>query len=437
MRQIAAKVGTPFYCYSTATFQRHFQVFNNALDGYDRKICFAVKANSNLAVLRVLAQQGAGADVVSEGEIRLALQAGIQPCDIVFSGVAKRKEEMRYALEQGIFQFNAESAAELEALNEVAASMGVKAPVALRVNPAVDPKTHEKISTGQKESKFGIAFEDVQRAYAHAASLSNLKVQGVSMHIGSQLTSMIPFRRAFRAILGMVNTLRADGHAISTLDLGGGLGIPYGVEEHNPPQPLDYAEAVREEIGAFDGTLLFEPGRMIAGNAGILVSEVLYVKETKRKRFLMIDAGMNDLMRPAMYDAYHEIIPVRDPATASGSEREGMNIRSQQAEPLVGEAVSLIAQASRPEREGIKYDIVGPVCESSCVFGKDRLLPVMQSGDLLAIRSCGAYGASMSNSYNARLLVPEVLVSGEQWAVIRNRPTYEDLAALQSTPEWL
>lgn len=402
--ELASQVGTPFYCYSTATLRRHFQIFDQALEGYERKICFAVKANSNLSVLKTLANAGAGADVVSEGEIRLALAAGVSPEKIVFSGVAKTKSEMRYALEQGIFQFNAESAAELDALNEVAGTMGVKAPVALRVNPDVDPKTHEKISTGQKENKFGIAFEAVKEAYAHAASLPHLNVQGVSMHIGSQLTSMIPFRRAFRAVLGLVNELRAEGHAIRTLDLGGGLGIPYGNESHIPPQPVDYAVAVREEIGDFDGTLLFEPGRMIAGNAGILVSQVIVVKSTATRHFLMIDAGMNDLMRPAMYDAYHAIVPV--------------------TEMVKGQ-------------ESLLYDVVGPVCESSDIFGKARELPKLQQEDLVALRSCGAYGASMSNSYNARPLIPEVLVNGSQWAVVRQRPSYDEMIAHQQVADWV
>jgi diaminopimelate decarboxylase len=399
---IAAEVGTPFYCYSSATLTRHFRVFHEALEGYDRKICFAVKSNSNIAVLRTLAQAGAGADVVSGGEIRLALAAGIAPQNIVFSGVAKTKEEIAFALQQGIFQFNAESVFELRALNDVATSMGVIAPVALRVNPDVDPATHEKISTGQKENKFGIAMEQVHEAYALAASLPALKVQGVSMHIGSQLTSLTPFRQAFRAVLALVAELRAAGHPIHTLDLGGGLGIPYS-SEMAPPEPLEYAQAVKEEVGEFDGQLIFEPGRMIAGNAGILVSKVIGLKESPHKRFVMLDAGMNDLMRPALYDAYHEIIAVN----------------SHQSSPVTSH-----------------YDIVGPVCESSDIFGKDRALPVLAEGDLVAFRSCGAYGASMSNSYNARPLVPEVLVSGTQWAVVRRRPSYEEMMALQQFPEW-
>lgn len=400
---IANEVGTPFYCYSSATLTRHFQVFDQALSAYDRKICFAVKSNSNLAVLRTLGQAGAGADVVSGGEIRLALAAGISPKDIVFSGVAKTKEEIAFALSQGIFQFNAESEFELRALNEVAAALGVKAPVALRVNPDVDPATHEKISTGQKENKFGIAMEQVREVYTLAASLPHIAVQGVSMHIGSQLTSLVPFRQAFRAVLALVAELRAAGHQIHTLDLGGGLGIPYG-NEAAPPEPLAYAEAVKAEVGKFDGMLIFEPGRMIVGNAGVLVSKVIGLKESPHRKFVMLDAGMNDLMRPALYDAYHEIVSVNQES----------GIKNQE-----------------------KYDVVGPVCESSDIFGKDRILPPLTEGDLVAFRSCGAYGASMSNGYNARPLVPEVLVSGAQWAVVRRRPSYDEMVALQQMPAWL
>ncbi len=401
LADIAAAVGTPFYCYSTATLTRHFQVFDQALAEHDRKICFAVKANGNLAVLRTLGLLGAGADVVSEGEIRLALAAGIPARDIVFSGVAKTKSEMAYALDQGIFQFNAESTAELQALNEVAEAMNLSAPVALRVNPDVDAATHEKISTGQKENKFGIAMEQVRDVYALAASLPSLRVQGVSMHIGSQLTSLQPFRRAFRVMLSLVSELRAAGHIMQTLDLGGGLGIPYGkAGEAVPPSPVEYAEAVKEEVGHFDGTLIFEPGRMIAGNAGVLVTKVIGLKESPHKRFVMVDAGMNDLLRPALYDAYHHIVPVVE------------------------------AEASTI------YDVVGPVCESSDIFGKDRKLPPMETGSLIVLRSCGAYGASMSNSYNARLLVPEVMVKGRQWTVVRRRPDYAEMLTLQQKPDW-
>lgn len=414
---LAAEVGTPFYCYSTATLTRHFQVFDQALAEYDRKICFAVKANGNLAVLRTLGKLGAGADVVSQGEIRLALAAGIAAKDIVFSGVAKTKEEMAFALAQGIFQFNAESTGELEALNEVALACGAVVPVALRVNPDVDPATHEKISTGQKENKFGIAMEQVRESYALAARLPGLKVQGVSMHIGSQLTSLTPFRQAFRVMLALVAELRAAGHSIETLDLGGGLGIPYD-SENTPPDPVAYAEAVKTEIGAFDGKLLFEPGRMIAGNAGILVTRVIGLKQSPHRHFAMVDAGMNDLMRPALYDAYHEIVPVKKSLVSSRQSLE--NCASDQR----------LATSDY-------FDVVGPVCESSDIFGKDRSLPAVKEGDLLVFRSCGAYGASMSNTYNARPLVPEVLVKGGEWTVVRRRPSYEEMTALQQLPEWL
>lgn len=410
--EIAAKVGTPFYCYSTATLQRHFRVFDEALAAYARKICFAVKANGNVAVLKTLAQAGAGADVVSEGEIRLALAAGIAPQDIVFSGVAKTRSEMAFALKQGIFQFNAESAAELDSLNEVAGSLDKKAPVALRVNPDVDPKTHAKISTGRSENKFGIAFDQVKPLYAKAAALPHLTVQGVSMHIGSQLTDLTPFRQAFRAMVALTGELRADGHDIRTLDLGGGLGVPYGNEAETPPDPLAYAEAVKAEVGAFDGTLLFEPGRMIAGNAGILVTRVIYLKETAHKRFVMVDAGMNDLLRPALYGAWHEVV-------------------------LCALCDVLDGKAQSTKHKAQNYDIVGPVCESSDVFATGRTLDDPQAGDLLAFRTCGAYGASMSNQYNARALVPEVLVRGGEWAVIRRRPSYEEMMEWQAMPEWL
>ena len=400
LRAIAAEVGTPFYCYSTATLLRHYTQFAKALAAYKPRICFAVKSNGNLAVLKTLASAGAGADVVSEGELRLALKAGIPAAHCVFSGVAKTAAEMRFALQQGIFQLNAESAAELETLNAVAGEMGLCAPVALRVNPDVEAGTHAKISTGQKENKFGIAMEQAREIYRQAASLPHLDVQGVSIHIGSQLTSLEPFRQAFKRVRQLVEQLRADGHNIRTLDLGGGLGIPYE-EGAAPPSPQDYAAVVDETMRGFDGQLMFEPGRMIAGNAGVLVTTVLYVKQTEHKRFLMVDAGMNDLMRPALYDAYHAILPVR----------EGQG--------------------------GVQpYDVVGPVCESSCIFAKNRALPESQAGDLLVLRSAGAYGASMSNSYNARLLVPEVLVKGNEFAVVRKRPDYEALFALQQLPQW-
>ena len=395
---IAAEVGTPFYCYSSATFIRHFNVFSDVLSDIKHKVFFAVKANSNLAVLKTLAQQGCGADTVSAGEIFKSLKAGIPASDIVFSGVGKTRDEIVYALEQGIYQFNAESKSELTLLNEVAAEMGKQAPVALRVNPAVDPQTHEKISTGQKESKFGIAFNEVREAYDYAASLPHLKVRGISMHIGSQLTSLTPFRQAFRAILQMTNELRDAGHNIETLDLGGGLGVPYGDEDQTPPLPTDYAKAVKEEIGEFDGTLLFEPGRMIAANAGIMVSKIIHRKD----KYVICDAGMNDLMRPSMYDSYHEIIPAK---------------QSNQSSAL--------------------YHVVGPVCESSDIFGKDRPLPNPQQGDLIVFRSAGAYGASMSNDYNARPLIAEVMVNGDEWSVVRTRPSYDDMIENQKTPNWL
>ncbi|MGE0755108.1 MAG: diaminopimelate decarboxylase [Alphaproteobacteria bacterium] len=399
LQAIAEKVGTPFYCYSTATLQRHVLVFASHFGG-DAKVCYAVKANSNLAVLRTLAQAGCGADVVSEGEIRLAMAAGIKPQDIVFSGVGKTAEEMRYALEQGIFQFNVESAAELALLNDVAKSMRKKAPVAIRVNPDVDPKTHAKISTGQKESKFGIAMADALALYKEAAGLAAIDVQGVSVHIGSQLTSLEPFGQAFRRLRQFIDELKAAGIAIRTVDLGGGLGIPYGQE--TPPQPDSYAEVARKEMAGLDCQLMFEPGRMIVGNAGILVSKVLYVKSSATKTFVIVDAGMNDLVRPAMYDAYHEIVPV-------------------------------MASNEAP----VPVDVVGPVCETGDLFAEGRKLPPLKASDLVAFRSAGAYGVVMACNYNARLLPAEVMVHGDQFAVVRPRQNYEALLSRDVLPSWL
>lgn len=400
--RIANDIGTPFYCYSTATLARHYHVFADVFKDVGAKICFAVKANGSLAVLRTLGKEGAGADVVSEGEIRAALKAGIAPENIVFSGVAKTAAEMRFALEKGIFQFNAESIPEVELLNEVAASLGKKAPIAIRVNPDVQAGTHAKISTGGKENKFGIAMEDASAAYAKAASLPNIRVQGVSVHIGSQLTSLAPFSAAFAHVKRFVEQLRAEGHAIETLDLGGGLGIPYGRE--TPPAPDDYAKMALEATRGLNCQLIFEPGRLIAGNAGVLVSRVIYVKQSAHRTFVMIDAGMNDLMRPALYGAHHEIIPLQEPAQNA---------------------------------EHMPVDVVGPVCESSDIFAEQRPLPLLKAGDLVVIRSTGAYGASMASTYNARPLIAETMVKGDQYAVIRPRQTYEELFARETMPGWL
>ncbi len=405
---LATEIATPFYCYSTATLTHHFNIFNSALKSKNRKICFAVKANPNIAVLKTLAQIGAGADVVSEGELRLAMAAGISPQNIVFSGVAKNRDEIAFTLKQNIFQFNVESTAELEMLNNIAGEMNVIAPAALRVNPDIDPKTHQKISTGQKETKFGIAYNDIIPLFAHAEAYKNVKLQAISMHIGSQLTSLKPFRQAFRAMLELVNNLRAQGYDITCLDLGGGLGIPYGNEAKPPPTPAEYGAAVNEELQDFDGILLFEPGRMIAGNAGIMVCQIIYLKSTAHKNFVIIDAGMNDLLRPILYDAYHEVVKVK-----------------------------CNNAAATQNHNSLRYDIVGPICETSDTLATNRVLANPKAGDLLAFRSCGAYGASMSSTYNSRPLIPELLVSGDKWSIIRNRPSYEQMLASQSLPPWL
>lgn len=399
--ELAKKVGTPFYCYSTATIKRHYQVFSEALGDLPKKICFAVKCNGNLAVLSALASMGCGADVVSGGEIRLALKAGMKPENIVFSGVGKTREEMAYALEVGIFQFNVESYPELELLSDVAAAMGKVAAIAVRVNPDVDAKTHAKISTGKSENKFGIPISLAEPVYERAAELPGIKVQGVSVHIGSQLTDLEPFQAAFERVRTMVEELRGAGHDISVIDVGGGLGIPY--DENTPPLPEAYGAIVRETLGDLGAQLVCEPGRVIAGNAGILVSRVIYVKEGDGKTFLIVDAAMNDLIRPSLYEAYHHIVPV------------------------VQDAIRPVAPV----------DVVGPVCETGDTFAMERELQEVRAGELIALRSCGAYGAAMGSTYNARPLAPEVMVSGDQWAVVRSRPSYEEMVAGQAVPEWV
>lgn len=399
---MAKSVGTPFYCYSSATLTRHYTLFADVLEARKPLICYAVKANSNLAVLRTLAKLGSGADVVSQGEIRLALAAGIAPQKIVFSGVGKTAEEMAFGLDKGIFQFNVESEPELRLLSEVAAAKNANARIALRVNPDVIPLTHGKISTGQKESKFGVPISTAKKLYALAKTLPGIEVQGVSMHIGSQLTQLAPFISAFERVCELVRALREEGHAITTLDLGGGLGIPYGHQEP-PPLPVDYAQAVLEKTKGIDCQLIFEPGRLLVGNAGILVSRVLYVKHAEGRIFVILDAGMNDLIRPTLYEAYHAIVPVE--------------VRENAATELV--------------------DVVGPVCETGDIFAEQRLLKLPEPGDLVAFRSAGAYGAAMASTYNARLLVPEVMVNGKDFAVVRRRPTYEEQVALEQFPVWL
>jgi diaminopimelate decarboxylase len=401
--RLAEQVGTPFYCYSTATLERHYKVFADALPK-GSLIAYAAKANDNLAVLRTLARLGAGADVVSGGELAKALAAGIPAAKIVFSGVGKTRDEMRAGLEAGIYQFNVESEPELAALDEVARSLGKRAPVTLRINPDVDAKTHAKINTGTAETKFGIPFAHAREVYAHAAALKGIEIVGVDVHIGSQITDLEPFETAFLRVGDLIAQLRADGHNITRLDLGGGLGVPYENSNMPPPDPTAYGAMVARVTKDLGCTLSFEPGRLIAANAGVLVSRVIYVKRGEAKTFLIIDAGMNDLIRPALYDAHHEIAAVMEPAVGS----------------------------PRP-----RYDVVGPVCETSDLFAADRPLPEMKSGDLVAILSAGAYGAVMASDYNARPAAPEVLVSGEQWGIVRPRETYADLIAKDRIPDWL
>ena len=402
--EIAAQVGTPFYCYSTATLLRHFRLFDEALAGLDHVVCYAMKAASNQAILKTLAQAGAGMDVVSGGEYARAIAAGVPGDRIVFSGVGKTREEMRAALEGGIRQFNLESEPEMEALNEVALSLGVQAPVAVRVNPDVDAKTHAKIATGKSENKFGIPIARAREVYARAADLPGLRVVGIDVHIGSQLTDLEPFRLAYRKVAELTQALREDGHDIHRLDLGGGLGIPYTRSNEAPPLPIEYGAMIREELGHLGCEIEIEPGRLIAGNAGIMVSKVVYVKSGEGRDFLILDGAMNDLVHPAMYEAHHDIIPVVEPD--AGAEQQ-------------------------------PYDIVGPVCETGDTFAKQRMMPPLLAGDLVAFRSAGAYGAVMASEYNTRPLIPEVLVKDDQFAVIRARPTFDEIINRDTIPAWL
>lgn len=404
VEKIAAEIGTPFYCYSSATLVRHYQVFKNAFEGVDSLVAFAVKANSNLAVLKTLADLGAGMDVVSEGELRRARAAGVPGSRILFSGVGKTEAEQAYALEQDILCFNVESLPELAQLSRVAGQLGKTARVSLRINPDVDAKTHSKISTGKAENKFGIGWQDARRAYAAASELPHIEVSGIDMHIGSQITELEPFDSAFSRLGGLIADLRADGHSIDHVDLGGGLGIPYVTDNNPPPHPDAYAEVVRKHVTKLDCRVIFEPGRLIAGNAGILVTKVVYVKEGEAKNFIIVDGAMNDLIRPTLYDAFHEIGPVNEPS---------------------------------PDAGRIVADVVGPVCETGDYFGHDRDLPEVKAGDLLAVYSAGAYGATQSSTYNTRLLIPEVLVKDDEFSVIRPRQTYEDLLGLDKIPDWL
>jgi len=404
LARIAEEVGTPFYCYSTATLERHYNVLAEAFRDQTPLICFAVKANSNQAVLATMARLGAGMDVVSEGELRRARAAGVPASKIIFAGVGKTRAEMAYALEEGILGFNVESEPELIALSEVAAGLGKTASIAIRVNPDVDAKTHAKISTGKAENKFGVAYDDARDLYGRAAKLPGIKISGIHMHIGSQITDLAPFRDAFRLLRDLALELKADGIALEHLDIVGGLGVPYRGANDVPPTPEEYAAVVKSALGDLGLKIVMEPGRMIVGNAGVLVTRVTYVKEGGEKTFTIVDAAMNDLIRPTLYEAYHDIWPVAE---------------------------------QRTEMAPVQQDIVGPVCETGDFLAEDRTLPPFEPGDLLAVMTAGAYGAVMSSIYNSRLLVPEVLVSGDRYAVIRPRPSYDDLIGADVLPDWL
>jgi diaminopimelate decarboxylase len=401
---LAEQIGTPFYCYATATLERHYRVLQQAFAGLDTLICYAIKANSNQAVIATLVRLGAGMDVVSEGELRRALAAGVHADRIIFAGVGKTREEMAFALGQGILGLNVESEPELEALSDVAASLSLTARIALRVNPDVDAKTHAKIATGKAENKFGVPYADAPRLFARAAALPGIEASGIHMHIGSQITDLSPFRNAFTLMRELVGVLRAAGHRIQHLDLGGGLGVPYHSGNDIPPSPQAYAQVVRETLGDLGLKIVLEPGRVIVANAGVLVSRVIYAKRGRDKTFTIVDAAMNDLIRPTLYEAEHEIWPVRE---AAGREAP------------------------------VLQDVVGPVCETGDYLALNRKLPPFAAGELIAFMTAGAYGAAMSSTYNTRLLVPEVLVRGDAWAVVRPRPTFDDLIGLDRMPGWL
>ncbi len=401
---IATAVGTPFYVYSTATLTRHYRLFTEALSPLPHLVCFAIKSLSNVAVLKTLGNLGAGMDVVSGGEYLRAKAAGVPGDRIVFSGVGKTRDEMRLALTGGIRQFNVESEPELRALSEVATSLGLTAPITIRVNPDVDAKTHEKIATGKKENKFGIPIARAPEVYAEAAKLPGLQVVGIDVHIGSQLTELEPFEEAYLKVADLTRRLRSEGHRIQRLDLGGGLGIPYQRSNEAPPLPTDYGALIKRTVGDLGCEVEIEPGRLISGNAGILVSKVIYVKNGEGRDFLILDAAMNDLVRPSMYGAHHDIVPVAEPPVAA------------------------------PRQE---FDVVGPVCETGDTFAKGRDMALVAEGDLVAFRSAGAYGAVMASEYNTRPLIPEVLVNGDHFAVIRARPTFDEILNRDTIPEWL
>lgn len=402
--RLAEQIGTPFYCYSTATLERHYRVFAGAFADVKALVCYAMKANSNQAVVRTLAKLGAGADVVSEGELKRARSAGIAPDKIMFSGIGKTARELALAVDEGILCVNVESEPELELLASIAQGKGRVANISVRVNPDIDPKTHAKIATGKAENKFGIPISRAREVYARAAKLSGVKVTGVDMHIGSQITDLQPFNDAFVLLSEFVHALRADGHSIAHVDLGGGLGIPYRDDNEPPPHPDAYAAMVKNATRDLGCTLIFEPGRVLVGNAGILVTRVLYLKRGEAKNFVIVDAGMNDLVRPTLYEAHHDIVPVRAPA------RDDWR---------------LVA------------DVVGPVCESGDFLALGRELPEPKSGDLLAVMTAGAYGAVQAGTYNTRPLVPEVLVREGEWALVRPRIEAEALIAMDRLPPWL
>jgi len=405
LSELAAAVGTPFYCYSTATLERHTRVFADAFAGMPGTlVCYSVKANSNLGVLATLARVGAGMDVVSAGELRRALAVKVPPERIVFSGVGKTAGEMALALDAGILAFNVESEPELRALSAIAEARGLTARIAFRVNPDVDAKTHHKIATGRAENKFGVPFAEAPSLYALANTLPGIAPTGVHMHIGSQITDLAPFRNAFALLKELVIALRDTGFTIDFVNLGGGLGIPYRGDEPAPPLPDSYAKLVKEVVGGLGVRLLLEPGRMIAGNAGILITRVLYVKRGASKIFTIIDAAMNDLLRPTLYDAHHEILPVKEP---------------------------------EPGTLVVVTDVAGPVCETGDYLALARPLPQLQAGDLISVMTAGAYGAVLASEYNSRLLVPEVLVAGNRYCVTRPRPDYDDMLAKEQLPDWL
>ncbi len=401
---IAAEVGTPFYCYATATLKRHIRVFREAFTGLDTLICYAMKANSNQSVIRTFVQEGVGLDVVSEGELRRALAAGAKPETIVFAGVAKTAREIAFAIDTGILCFNVESEPELERISAIATSKGATASIAMRINPDVDARTHAKITTGLAGSKFGIPYGRAREVYARAAALPGIHVSGVDVHIGSQITDLAPYDEAYGRLAELVIDLRAAGHAIDHVDAGGGLGIPYRLDDPPPLDPAAYGEIVRRRLGNLGARILIEPGRMFVGNAGILVAEVVYVKQGATKTFVILDAGMNDLIRPTLYDAHHDIRPVTQPRTDA-----------------------------RP----ITADVVGGICETGDYLALDRRLPPVAAGDLVAIMTAGAYGAVQSSTYNTHPLAAEVLVNGTEWAVVRPRQTYDDLIGMDRIAPWL